>query len=325
VKLHIKILPSILLLCFSATAQKQLLVAVQQRPDSVAIVDLNKHVIIAQLPTGLMPHELCYDKISKRCFITNFGVEDYDNRIGTPGNSITIINPFAHKIIETIYTRPDSVANCPHGIKIRPGKARELFVNVEIGDSMIVYDLATLVIKRKFSVPKGTHNFIFSPAGDRLWLFTGIDGVFEINPDNGKVIQHKIFSSPIRGLTFIKDNILASGKNELFILSKKDLSIVKQIKNLQVGQILYSAVTNDNRYIIAPVALDNIVLIIDAINGKILKRLQTGQTPINVKVTKNFAYVSHALDDHITRIDLHSFKTYNDIKVRGANGIIIIN
>jgi DNA-binding beta-propeller fold protein YncE len=291
-KLHNKILPSLLLLCFSATAQNELLVAVQQRPDSVAIVDLKKQVVIAQLPTGLMPHELCYDKISKRCFITNFGVEDYDNRIGTPGNSITIINPFSKKILETIYTRPDSVANCPHGIKIRPGKARELFVNVEIGDSMIVYDLDNLVIKRKFPVPKGTHNFIFSPSGDILWLFTGIDGVYEINPNSGKVIQHKIFSSPIRGLTFIKDNILASGKNELFILSKKDLSIVKQIKNLHVGQILYSAVTNDNRYIIAPVALDNIVLIIDAITGNILKRLQTGQVPINAQVTKNFAYVS---------------------------------
>ncbi|MDQ6763846.1 MAG: hypothetical protein M3015_14630 [Bacteroidota bacterium] len=126
--------------------------------------------------------------------------------------------------------------------------------------------------------------------------------------------------------SFISGQVLFSNQHVTTVPSfKKDSSIVKQIKNLQVGQILYSPVTNDNRYIISPAAFDNIVLIIDAVNGNILQRLQTGQAPINVQVTKSFGYVSHALDDHITKINLQSFKTDDDIKVKGANGILIIN
>ncbi len=323
-KLYYKLLTSFLCFCFSAKGQNETLIAVQQRPDSVVIFSLKNQIRIAQLPTGLMPHELCYDSISKRCFITNFGVEDYDTRIGKPGNSITVINPFSKNIVKTILTRPDSVANCPHGIKVRPGQGRELFVNIEIGDSMLVYDLNKLTIKRKFPVPKGTHNFIFSPSGDSLWIFTGVDGVYQLNPKDGNILQHKLFTSPIRGLALIKENLLASGKNELFIISRKDLSTIKHIENIQAGQILYSAVSNDKKYIISPAAFDNMVLIIDAETGDVLHRLQTGKAPINVQVTNDFAFVSQALDDHITKIDLKTFTVNYGMKVNGTNGIIII-
>jgi len=323
-KLNKIFLEALLFGCFSSKAQDGFLVAVQQKADSVIIFDLKKQVQTAQLPTGYMPHEVCYDQASKKCFITNFGVEDYDHRIGKPGNSISVIDPFSCRVVRKIYTAPDSAANCPHGIKVRPGNTRELFVNIEIGDSMIVYDLKKLTVKREFTLPKGAHNFIFSPAGDSLWVMAGVNGVYQINPQNGDIIQHKTFSSPIRGLALMKQYLLASGKNELFIISEKDLSIIKHIENLQVGQILYSTATVDGKYILSPAVYDNVVLVIDASTGSILYRLQTGKLPINVQVTNDYAFVSHYEDYHVTKIDLTTFQIFNDIKAYGTNGIIII-
>lgn len=321
-KIHFAVL--LLLLFSELKAQKGMLVVVQQRPDSVAIFDLNKGVITAQLLTGPMPHEVCYDEVSKRCFITNFGVEDYDHRIGTPGNSFSVLDPFAKTIVRKVLTRPDSVANCPHGIKIRPGVSRELFVNIEIGDSMLVYDADQLILKRRFPIAKGTHNFIFSESGDSLWAFAGENGIYLLNPADGAVLQHKIFSSPIRGLAFIDGNILASGKNEIFILSGKSLSVLKHFGNLNAGQILYSAATNDAKYIIAPSALENLVLIIDAHNGKVLKRFKTDGAPINVLITNDVAYVTEATGNYLAKINLKTFAYSQDIKIRGGNGIALV-
>ena len=155
---HIK-----LLLCLSliagtyANAQPKLLVAVQQYRDSVFIFDINSQAKTGQVKIGFKPHEITYDEVTKRCFVSNFGLEDYDLKIGKTGNLISVIDPYQRKLVKNIYTSTDTaIHNGPHGIKVRPGKTRELFVNVEIGgDTMLVYDLNSLAVKRKFSLPAG--------------------------------------------------------------------------------------------------------------------------------------------------------------------------
>jgi DNA-binding beta-propeller fold protein YncE len=320
---HISFLLIFLSLDLPSYAQKGLLVAVQQRADSVLLYDLGARRTVAQLPTGYKPHEIAYDSRTKKCFITNFGVEDYDRRIGRPGNSITVIDPITHRVVKEILTGPAQSPNCPHGIKVRPGKLRELFVNLEVGDSMQVYDLGSFKLKRSFHLPQGTHNFVFSADGDSLWLMAGPNGVFRIDPDNGDTLCHRTFSSPIRGLTVTARGLLASGKNELFLLSGKDLSVRQQIADVKVGQILYSAATPDGKYILSPAAFDSTVLVIDAATGNVIHRLRTSRTPINVQIIKDYAFVSHAEDDYITQIDLRTFEQVR-IRANGTNGMIII-
>ncbi|HZY39287.1 MAG TPA: YncE family protein [Mucilaginibacter sp.] len=319
----------LIILCLPATllrAQHKLLVAVQQEKDSVAVFNLENNQRMAQLPVGYKPHEICYDPLSKKCFITDFGLEDYDHKSGKTGNGFHVIDPLTGRVIRKVYTTTDTATgNGPHGIKIRPGKARELFVNVEIGgDTMIVFDAAKLFIKRKFSLPKGAHNFSFSAKGDTLWLMAGQNGVFRIDPGDGRILSHNTFSSPIRGLAVGTNWIAASGLNEIFLLSKTDLSVLKHLENLGVGQLFYSNITTDQRYIIAPAALDNIVLVIDADNGKVVKRLNTGKTPINVQISGHYAYVSQDKDYAIGVIDLEGFRVIKGPGVFGTNGLTII-
>ena len=257
--------------------QEKLLVAVQLPKDSVVVFNLQKKIKIAQLKVGFLPHELTYDPIGKNCYVSNFGLQDYDIRVGRPGNSITVFNPWSCKYVKTIYTTSDtSKGNAPHGIKVRPGARRELYTNVEIGgDSMLIYDLVSYSLKRTFYLPKNSHNFMFSSEGNRLWIMAGSEGVFELNPENGNILHHETFSSPIRGLSLSKDWIVASGKNEVFLLSKIDLHVKKHFTNLGVGQILYSAITPDQRYVLSPAVNENLVLIIGTSSGKVLRHLKT--------------------------------------------------
>jgi DNA-binding beta-propeller fold protein YncE len=307
-------------------AQEKLLVAVQLPKDSVVVFDLHKKVVKGQIKVGFLPHEIAYDPDSKNCYVSNFGLQDYDIRIGRPGNSIAVINPWSCSYVQTIYTTVDtSKGNAPHGVRVRPGVRKELYTNVEIGgDTMLVYDTRTTLVKRKFSLPKKTHNFIFSADGRKLWVMAASEGVFEVNPENGNVIHHGSFSSPIRGLYLAKNWIVASGNNEVFLLSKKDLHIIRHFINLGVGQLLYSAVTSDQKYILSPAVEENIVLAIDVRSGKVVQRMKTLKAPINVQVTKKFAFVSHDEDSFITLIDLKDFKTSEAFSAFGTNGLVLI-
>lgn len=288
-------------------SQQKLLVIVQQQRDSVLIINTETEERVAQIPIGKMAHEICYDPKTKRCFITNFGVEDYDTNIGTPGKTVSIIDPYAGKLIQTFETCKTEEGNMPHGIKVRPGKKRELFVNIERPDQMQVYDIDQLKIKRTYPLPHGSHNFIFSEDGQSLWLFAGSEGVYKINPDNGKILAHQKLSSAIRGLCFYKDDILASGNNEIYILDRNALSIKRQMKDLGVGQIIYSTVTPDGQLIIAPAPYQKTVLFIDAVNGNVVQRVITGKAPINVQVSGGYAYVSNAQDEYLSKINLKDF------------------
>jgi DNA-binding beta-propeller fold protein YncE len=309
-------------------AQQVTLVAVQQQRDSVVVFNPASNTKLAQAKVGFKPHEVTYDPITKKCFISNFGLEDYDLKVGKTGNTISVFDPLTGKVIKQLYTSKDtSVHNGPHGVKARPGKYRELFVNTEIGgDSLVVYSTKDYTIKRKFALPVGTHNLSFSASGDTLWLMSGKSGAYSINPVNGAILQHVILPSPIRGLLVAKQWLVASCKNEVFLLSKNNLTVLKHFGNLGLkdGLILYSNITEDQRYILAPAANDSILLVIDTSTGKVVHRLETGSTPLNVQVNSMKAYVTHAKDDYITTIDLENFTITKAMKAFGTNGLVLI-
>ena len=119
----------------------------------------------------------------------------------------------------------------PHGLKLRPSKYQELFVNTEEGQqALVVFDVVTGQVLRKLSIPPAVHNFVFDASGSRLYAF-GVDGnVYGIDPDNGAVLARTKVNSP-RGLTWTSDgkDLIASGKGELVLLNPDKLAITRQI------------------------------------------------------------------------------------------------
>jgi DNA-binding beta-propeller fold protein YncE len=305
-------------------AQVPMLVAVEEYSAQVAFYDLIKHTKIAEVNVGFKPHEVAVDKETMRCFVTNFGLEDYYNRDGVPGKTISVIDMRSFKEVTRICTSPDSVHDkAPHGIKIRPVK-RELFTNTEAEDVMLVYDLKTLKLKRKFSIPNGTHNFRFTPEGDSLWVMAGKNGIYHLNPETGAVRQHITLPSPIRGLIIHDHKIVASLINEVQIINPYKPASPVRIEKLGVGQVIYSGITRDGKYIFAPNPNDSAVVALDVQKRAVIKKFITGHSPTNVVTHKGLAYVSNTEDDHISIIDIASMKIIGTMPSKGPNGLEIL-
>jgi len=304
-------------------AQHRLLQVVQQSEQTVAVVDLRTQRVLHQIPVGFKPHEITCDPVKGLCFVTDFGVEDYDTKLGTPGKTISVIDPIRGKRIRVIETTPDTAGNMPHGIKLRPGKYRELFINIEKGDSMLVLGADSFQLIRKFPLPKGTHNFLFSADGSRLWLMCGAAGVAEIDPTDGRVIHQLTTATPIRGLSVADTDLLASGQNELYLLSAEDLSIRKKLTDLGVKQLFYAAMDPVHKIIIAPAAFDSTVLLLEAKTGRLINRIRTRKTPLQVQCIAGKAYVTHPLDNYLTIIDLKTCRIAGELPVKGGNGMAL--
>lgn len=305
-------------------AQKPMLVAVEEYSAQLAMYDLTTNKKIGEVAVGFKPHEVAIDHKTRRCFVTNFGLEDYYNRDGVPGTTISVIDLNTFKEITRITTTQDSIhCKAPHGIKIRPNK-NELYTNSEAEDTMLVYDLSTFALKRKFSIPHGTHNFRFTPTGDSLWVMAGKNGIYHLDPDNGKERTHIPTPTPIRGLVLHNGKIVASLINEVQIIDPYAVNKPLVFKELGVGQIIYSGITDDGRYVFAPNPNDSVVVMIDVKKGQPVQRFKTGHSPTNVVTYKNFAYVSNTEDEYISIIDIAKKKIIGTMPSHGPNGLEII-
>lgn len=329
----------IFLSCFSgtiyATTPKHMLTAVEENAGQVSFYNPQNGKRLGSLYVGFLPHEIAITKDGKTAYISNFGIRDYDSGSGVPGVSISVLDipnrvekyrlytfdPIHHKD----YSQIDSA---PHGIKLRPPFEKQLYVNVEKGSKILVFDLASKILIKKFDVSQNTHNLFFSPDGKTLWLMAGRDGVMRMDANTGKITGKVNFSTPVRGLKYTSDGhyLMASAVNQVVFIDPVKLTIKKQFNNLGVGSILYSDITPDQKLIIAPAAFDNQIIIIDVGTGKVVKRIVTGLNPINVIISPSgkFAYVANATDKHITKINLSTFETKNIVTHGGPNGMAFV-
>lgn len=318
--------------CF-AQEKNFTVVAVEVQGARVGFYDSNTGAKLGSVAVGFKPHELVISADGKTAYVTNFGVEDYDHRVGTAGNSISVIDiprmREKYKLSTENLTTPDGAAvsgKGPHGIKLRPTKEAELFVNTEIGgDLMFVYDTKKRFLKRSFAIPAGAHNFVFSPDGKFIYLFAGTNGVFKINPDTGKTLAEMKLATPVRGLHYTTDNryIIAAGNNEVALLNPENLTVERRFENLGVGQILYPKPTPDGKYILLPAVNDSLLAVLEIGSGKIVQRLKVGNAPIAVAISPDgkTAYISSHTDTFFDSINLETFEFKKFADAEGSNGI----
>lgn len=307
---------------FSST--QNILATVEEKAGRIDFYNVDTGALLGGTEVGSLPHEIAIASDKKLAFVSNFGVHDYDQTLGVPGNSISVIDLETFKEKYKLITGDK---NAPHGLKIRPGHLDELYVNTEIDNQIIVFDLNTNQIKQRIPVVPGTHNFIFSPDGEWLWLMSGKNGVSKLQAETGAIAGQYIGDTPIRGLSYTNDyqKLILSGNNEIIFLNPLSLQVDHKINHLNVDQILYSVMTPDGKYILAPAVWNNEVLVIDTQQEKIIKRIVTGVDPINISISPDsqFAYVSNGRSSHISKINLQDF-TLSEIATQpGANGIAL--
>jgi ABC-type branched-subunit amino acid transport system substrate-binding protein len=329
-----------------ASGGEYLLAVVEESASRLSFYDSRTGTRISTVELGFLPHEIEISPDRKTAYVSNFGLQDYDETLGVAGYSVSIIDLELMCEKGRLYTfnQAGEVYRAPHAVKLRP-RTDELFVNVEQGNRILVFDLETKTIKRKlagfsssvfepgggpeksYEDPAGTHNFVFSADGTALFLFAGALGVYNMDPDTGVMVAHYASATPIHGLAFMpgETSLIASGANEIVLLDPKDLSVQKKFGSLGVLQLLYSVATPDGKRIVAPACWDSLVLVIEAETGEVLARIATGVDPVHVVVADGgeAAWVTNARSRYVTRIDLATYEQARIATGEGPNGIAL--
>jgi DNA-binding beta-propeller fold protein YncE len=323
----------------SAGMRAQTLVVVEEGLGKVVEVDESNHACRAEIPVGLKPHEIALSADGQIAYVSNFGLLEANFKVGVPGKTISVIDVVKGVEVKRL-NLPEGPLAAPHGVKLRPGKTAgaELFTNAEIGDTMLVFDPTSGEIVRTFPLPPGVHNFIFSPDGASLYAFSTKGQVFKIDPDSGHIDATANIASP-RGLALTADNahLIVAGKGEVQLLNPKTLSAVRVFTGLDVGQLYYPTASPDDRLIFAPAVLDGVVLVIDAVTGKVLQRVPSGSPlSITIQSDRESAWVSNVkvppqmqkpgsqpLPGGVSALDLATFRTTSLPDVIDANGLAV--
>jgi len=329
---------SIYLLIFTAFAEatpQKTLAVVEENSDRISFYNTESGAREGSLKIGFLPHEITVTKDGKTAYISNFGIRDYDSGSGFPGTSISVIdlpNQVEKYRLFTFdandYKDHAQIDSAPHGVKLRPPFEKQLYVNVEQGAKLLVYDVDEKTIIKKIPVSPHTHNLFFSEDGKTLWLMAGKDGVIRMDPDSGTVTGQFQLGSAVRGLKYTPDgrSLMVSGVNHIVLIDPDSLEIKKNFTNLNLGAIIYSEMTPDQKYILAPAPFDHQVAVIDVASQSVIKRLVTGLNPMNVLASPDgqFAYVSNATDRHLSKIDLKTLEYINIPTHAGPNGLAFV-
>jgi DNA-binding beta-propeller fold protein YncE len=289
------------------------------------------------LQVGQRPHEVALSAEGHTAYVSNFGLLEANHHIGVPGTNVAVIDVQGRRVSGELEL-PKGLTG-PHGLKLRPPRYQELFTNTEIGvETMVVFDVRTHKVKRQFALPEGVHNFVFKADGSALYAFTLKGQVCRIDPDSGAVIANATLGSP-RGLAWSRNEqfLISSGKNELVYLNPNDLSVIRRVGDLGVGQIFYPSLTPDGKRILAPALIDSLVLVVDVDTGEVLARVKTGSPLMQsfladgkVAVTSNvmvpaglFSPDSTARDGGLVLIDLNTYQTTVIPGITDLNGLAI--
>jgi ABC-type branched-subunit amino acid transport system substrate-binding protein len=173
-----------------------------------------------------------------------------------------------------------------------------------------------------FDVVQGSHNFVFSPDGADLWIFSGRTGVTRMNPLTGEITARLLnFNGAVRSLSFTPDGrLLVSATNEITLIDPKTLQVRQRIGNLGVTQLLYSKTTPDNALVLAPAVWEGQIIVIDLAREKVVHRIVTGVDPVQVMIPpgKTSAYVTHGRSRWLSEIEFDSFRERLRIATRGG-------
>ncbi len=156
-----------------------------------------------------------------------------------------------------------------------------------------------------------------------------LHGVTKLDAEQGTILGEYHAGSPIRGMQYTPDgrSIMVSSTNQISFFNPDTLSTTRTLDNLGVDQILYSAISRNGRFIVAPAVWNNQILIIDNQTGVVVKRLVTGLDPVNVVIDdeSRYAYVSNARNSHVSKINLNTLRVEDIHTQAGPNGMALVD
>ena len=325
---------------------KSMLVSVEESDSTVACYDSHTGSEISRIKVGFWPHEIAITRDGKKAYVSNFGIKDYDEKVGKPGASISVIDLEKHTEIGRLYTFRNKDEyfrfQAPHSVVLSHDES-ELYVNVEKEDQLLVFNIELGSITEKITLPwpsdfelpdinsplpTGTHSMIIDPTNSRrLWVASGKGGVTEVNLDTLRPNRTIHIQGAARGLTFVDNRLVISASNMVYEVDTTTLTIIEEYGPWDdIRQLLYTEATPDKRYLLAPAVWSGQILRIDR-QTKDVERITVGADPIHIVISPDSmkAWISHGRSKFISEIDIATFKVLKNIQTRGGpNGLALV-
>jgi YVTN family beta-propeller protein len=306
------------------------LLVLNKSDDTVSLVDLATKDIRATLPTGDGPHEVAVSPDGRAAVVTNYG----DSQ--RPGNSLTVIDVPAKKVVRTIdlgdYSRP-------HGIAWLQGD--DVAVTVEASKALLVVNASEGKVKHAIATDQvGSHMVAVSPKHRRAFTANiGSGSTTVVDLASNKRLTDVATGKGAEGIAVAPDGSEVWVTNrDADTVSVVDPATLRITATLEPGQIpIRVKFTPDGTRALISNARSGDVAVFDTVTKKLVGRIpmqaageqlprndsrpmvsQFGDGPVPVGILMpeplSVAFVANTNADTVTVIDLDTLKIVGRLK-----------
>jgi YVTN family beta-propeller protein len=284
----------------TAVAEPRLLVLAKSE-SVLAVVDPQTLEVVARVPTGDNPHEVCVSNDGKLAIVSNYGAQ-------TPGSTLSVIDIAAGKEIRRVDLSP---LKRPHGLWESGGK---VYFTAEMNCAVARYDIASDKIDWLCGTGQaGTHMLAMDESAGRLYATNiGSDSVSVIDLAGGaaaagpttiavKSQPEGLALSPDAKELWVAPRIGGGG---IAVIDTSTDSITQTVPCK--GMPIRVHFTPDGKRVLVTDAANHELAIYDAAARREEKRIHLGEVPIGIVVAPDSrrAFVSASGANKVYVIDL---------------------
>ena len=314
----------------SSTLAKGTLLVLNKSDNTVSLIDLNSKKSVATIPTGIGPHEAAVSPDGKTAVIANYGAQRQ------PGNSLTVIDISAKKVLRTIdlgeYRRP-------HGINWLQGD--RVAVTAEVNRALLIVDITSGKVTEAISTEQNvSHMVAVSPKTNRAYVANiGSGTVTVIDLAAKKKISDITTGAGAEGIDISPDEreVWVSNResNTISVIDQATLRVVATLESKSFP--IRIKFLSDGKQVLVSNAQSGDVAVFDAITRRELRRIpmevkaaETGQTkqrifgnqfglspvPVGILVVPAVqrAFVANTNADIVTVIDLKTWQVVDRLQ-----------
>jgi YVTN family beta-propeller protein len=313
---------------FGYSPETGTLIVLNKSEASASLISLKTGHVVANIPTGVGPHEVAVSPDGKLAVVSNYGARE-------PGSSLTVIDLKEQKVLKTIdlekYQRPHGIIFLPEG--------KSLLVTAEAQKALLKVDLNKgKVLKAMDTDQEVSHMVALSSAGNRAFVANIRSGsVTVVDLQKGEAVATIQTGAGAEGVDISPDG------RELWVSNRADDSIsIIDTESLEVVEKLQSKsfpirvkFTPNGQYVLVSNARSGDVAVFDARQRKEVRRIamavqakkgkesrlfsdRFGESPVPVGILIDpeggQAYVANTNADIVTVIDLESWQITNRLK-----------
>ena len=301
---------------WSSLALADLLLVGNKAGHTLWLLDLNSGERVAELATGIGPHEVEVSPDGRLAVVSNYGER------GQAGATLTVVDLASREVVNTLQL---DVESRPHGLAFID--SQQIAVTAEGVDQVFVVDLTTGEIVQRFDVAPGlAHMVAAQPEASALWVTNLGTGTLEkLDLRSGQVHGPMVTGEGAEGVAVVaaRNEVWVTNRaaNTVSVVDAESLTVIATLSS--PGFPIRAAVTPDQRHVLVTNAIANQVRVFDVATREVVadvlvadpdatyrpSLLGTTALPIGLAIEPNGqrAFVAISGGDQVAVIDMESW------------------